>query len=71
MIMSRFVAACMMVMLGMSVNTFSLPVVSNPYLTMTINREDLGSGFNMGVDRQNTNLIVSGNNLYKSVNANE
>ena len=40
-----------------------MPVVDNPYLTMTINREDLGSGFNMGVDRQNTNLIVSGNRL--------
>ena len=29
----------------------------------TINREDLSSGFNMGVNRQNINLVVSGKNL--------
>ena len=48
-------------MLVMCVNTtLSLPVVDNPYLSMTINREDLGSGFNMAVDRENMNLVVSG-----------
>ena len=58
--MCRLVTILSMVMLGMCVNTFSMPVVDNPYLSMTINREDLGSGFNMGVDRQNINLVVSG-----------
>ena len=58
--MCRLVTILSMVMLGMCVNTFSMPVVDNPYLSMTINREDLGSGFNMGVDRQNMNLVVSG-----------
>ena len=47
-------------MLAMCGNTFSMPVEDNPYLSMTINREDLGSGFNLGVSRQNTNLVVSG-----------
>ena len=55
-----------MAMLGMCANTFSIPVVDNPYLSMTINREDLGSGFNMGVDRQNTHLVVSGKIYYSS-----
>ena len=58
--MCRLVTLLSMVMLGMCVNTFSMPVVDNPYLSMAINREDLGSGFNMGVDRQNMNLLVSG-----------
>ena len=47
-------------MLAMCGNTFSMPVVDNPYLSMTINREDLGSGFDLGVNRQNTNLVISG-----------
>merc|ERR1712106_1234910 len=58
--MCRLVTILSMAMLGMFGNTFSMPVVDNPYLSMTINREDLGSSFNMGVDRQNTNLVVSG-----------
>ena len=59
--MCRLVTILSMVMLGMCGNTFSMPVLDNPYLSMTITREDLGSSFNMGVDRQNTNLVVSGN----------
>ena len=50
------------VVLLMCANTnLSMPMVDNPYLSMTINREDLGSGFNMAVNRQNMNLAVSGN----------
>merc|ERR1711892_897942 len=59
-IMCILVSILSMAMLGMCGNTLSMPVVDNPYLSMTINREDLGSSFNMGVDRQNTNLVVSG-----------
>ena len=51
-----------MAMLGMFANIIAMPVMDNPYMSMTINREDLGSSFNMGVDRQNTNLVVSGKN---------
>ena len=59
--MCKPVTVLSMVMLVMCVNTtLSLPVVDNPYLSMTINREDLGSGFNMAVDRQNMNLVISG-----------
>ena len=59
--MCRPVTVLSMVMLGMCVNTtLSLPVVDNPYLSIAINREDLGSGFNMAVDKQNMNLVVSG-----------
>merc|ERR1712106_981228 len=58
--MCGLVTILSMVMLAMCGNTFSMPVVDNPYLYMTINREDLGSGFNLGVNRQNTNLVMSG-----------
>ena len=65
--MFRLVTILSIAFLVMIDNTFSVPVVVNPYLSMSINREDLGSGFNVGVDRQNTNLVVSGRiyNLYK------
>ena len=36
------------------------PVVDNPYLSILINRRDLGSSFELGVDRANQNLVVSG-----------
>ena len=49
-----------MAMLDLFGNSLSMPVVDNPYLSMTINREDLGSVFDLGVNRQNTNLVVSG-----------
>ena len=49
-----------LLILGMSIQTFSRPVVDTPYLSININREDLGSRFNMGVGRKNMNLEVSG-----------
>ena len=58
--MCRFVTILSLVMLGICVSTFSMPLVDNPYLSMTINRDDQGSGFTLGVNRQNTNLVVSG-----------
>ena len=36
------------------------PVVDNPYLSILINRRDLGSSFDLGVDKANTNLVVTG-----------
>merc|ERR1712203_407891 len=36
------------------------PTVTNPYLSILINRRDLGSSFELGVDRANQNLVVSG-----------
>ena len=56
-----------MVVMGMSVNTSSMPMVDNPYLSMTINREDLGTGFNMGVGRDSTNLVISGIIFYRKI----
>ena len=58
--MSRALLASAFLMLVICVYCQAVPLVENPYLSMTINREDLGSGFNIGVDRQNTNLVVSG-----------
>ena len=37
-----------------------MPMVDNPYLSISINREDLGSSFRMGVDKKQTNLEVLG-----------
>ena len=36
------------------------PVVDSPYLSILINRRDLGSSFELGVDKANQNLVVSG-----------
>ena len=42
------------------VNAAPSPVVDNPYLSILINRRDLGSSFDLGVDKANTNLVVTG-----------
>ena len=36
------------------------PEVSSPYLSILINRRDLGHSFELGVDKANQNLVVSG-----------
>lgn len=36
------------------------PVVENPYLSILINRNDLGHSFNLDVNKQNQNLVITG-----------
>merc|ERR1711997_1446713 len=36
------------------------PVIDNPYLSILINRNDVGHSFNLGVNRQNQNLVITG-----------
>ena len=43
------------------------PVVGNPYLSILINRRDLGSSFDLGVDKANTNLVVTGENTISEI----
>ena len=38
----------------------SLPVIDNPYLSILINRRDLGHSFDLGVNKVNQNLVITG-----------
>ena len=39
------------------------PVIDNPYLSIVINRNDLGHSFDLGVNKQNQNLVITGENF--------
>ena len=36
------------------------PVIDNPYLSILINRNDVGHSFNLDVNKQNQNLVITG-----------
>merc|ERR1711874_784430 len=38
----------------------AIPVIENPYLSILINRNDVGHSFDLGVGRQNQNLVITG-----------
>ena len=39
------------------------PLIDNPYLSILINRRDVGHSFDLGVNRANHNLVITGNTL--------
>merc|ERR1711976_1121809 len=53
-------AVCVVVLAIMVLPSLSVPVIENPYLSILINRRDLGHSFDLGVDRSNNNLIITG-----------
>ena len=42
----------------------SLPVIDNPYLSILINRRDLGHSFDLGVNKVNQNLVITGERYF-------
>ena len=50
----------LLLLVAISVTVFAKPMVDNPYLSISINREDLGSSFSIRVDKKQTNLEVLG-----------
>ena len=47
----------MSLMVGVSLGA---PLIDNPYLSILINRRDLGHSFDLGVNRVNHNLVITG-----------
>merc|ERR1711963_968634 len=53
-------ALCLVLLSVMCGLSESAPAIESPYLSILINRRDLGHSFDLGVDRSNHNLVVSG-----------
>ena len=51
---------CFTFQLSLILASEAIPVIENPYLSILINRNDVGHSFDLGVSRQNHNLVITG-----------